>query len=430
MNMRKYILLSLSLAALVSCTREKVLTADFNLSAADQSLFQITSIGDTDLSKGLPDDCYIPTEEGVTKATSVTANVLLADLLEYGNQSKVLEIAGVYSSFDSTDGYEEIKLSGKVLLPKNRKPKRYIVSCHWTIGSNAEAPSNCFPIEGVLCSLGYALICPDYCGYGVTADRIHPYRMLDQTAFDVWMMYLAVRKMLANTEYAPEFDDIYIMGYSQGGATAMGFDWFLETNGFDQSDMIPEFKTTVRCVFAGGGPYDVRETYNNFITTNHASICCAVPMVIQGMIKGNNLDIDPREILEPWLYEKMDEWINSKKYSTAQMNSLIGTTTTSDLLTDMGMDPTSEPVARLYQAMSENSLLSYNWTPKAPVYMIHSIDDDTVPFINAAKARSKWENGNITYNFGHYGTHIATALRFVSSVKSYLENAQKENSDN
>ena len=62
MIMRKYILLSLSLAALVSCTREKVLTADFNLSAADQSLFQITSIGDTDLSKGLPDDCYIPTE--------------------------------------------------------------------------------------------------------------------------------------------------------------------------------------------------------------------------------------------------------------------------------------------------------------------------------------------------------------------------------
>ena len=54
----------------------------------------------------------------------------------------------------------------------------------------------------------------------------------------------------------------------------------------------------------------------------------------------------------------------------------------------------------------------------------------TTPFINAAKARSKWENGNITYNFGHYGTHIATALRFVSSVKSYLENAQKENSDN
>ena len=49
MIMRKYILLSLSLAALVSCTREKVLTADFNLSAADQSLFQITSIGDTDL---------------------------------------------------------------------------------------------------------------------------------------------------------------------------------------------------------------------------------------------------------------------------------------------------------------------------------------------------------------------------------------------
>ena len=179
---------------------------------------------------------------------------------------------------------------------------------------------------------------------------------------------------------------------------------------------------SIRQVFAGGGPYDVRETYNNFITTNTVNIPPAVPYVIQGMVMGNDLDIDISRLLQPWIYNRMDEWINSKKYSTDQLRIMMGTTRTSDILTEEGMDPTSDAVAELYKAMSENSILSYSWVPKAPVYLFHSMNDDVVPFVNASKAKSKWKDANIQYNFGYYGTHQSATLRFIYTVKTWLKN--------
>ena len=377
-----------------------------------KSAFQAYSTRVTDLSKGIPADCLIPVDE-TTKTTSTTVNVLVSDIFEVLNKGKVLEISGKYESFSLKD-FSRGWLSGKVLLPKDRRPSRYIIVNHYTIGANYEAPSNIFPIEGVLCDMGYALICPDYRGYGIDAHNIHPYLIMDQTAFDVCMMYFAVKSTLEGTPYQPVHDDIYIMGFSQGGAVTMAVEYYLET--------IFGLRNRIRQVFAGGGPYDVRETYSNFINTNVVNIAPAVPLVVQGMIYGNDLDIDMGEILEPWVCEKMDEWINSKNYSVDQLRTLMGTTTTSDLLTDKGMDQTSDEVSELYKAMTENSILAYNWSPQAPVYLFHSMEDNVVPFVNAAKAKNKWKDANIQYNFGYYGTHQSATLRFIYTVKTWLKN--------
>lgn len=396
---------------LSACDRGDIDFVQFgSLEGADQTAFNVYASRITDLSKGIPQDCPIPTDID-TKTTSTTINTLIQDLFEYNNKGKVIELSGTYSSMNLKTG-EEITLSGKVLLPKDRKPSRYIVVSHYTIGSNAEAPSNIFPLEGTLCNLGYAMIFPDYQGYGVDYEKIHPYLILDQTAYDVFQMYVAVSKYLMNTEYRPEHDDIYLMGFSQGGATTMAVQMLMED--------VFGLASSIRQVFAGGGPYDVRETYNNFITTNTVNIPPAVPYVIQGMVKGNDLDIDISNLLQPWIYEKMDEWINSKKYSTDQLRALMGTTRTSDILTEEGMDPTSDAVAELYKAMSENSILSYSWVPQAPVYLFHSMNDDVVPFVNASKAKSKWKDANIQYNFGYYGSHKMATLRFIYTVKNWL----------
>ena len=120
------------------------------------------------------------------------------------------------------------------------------------------------------------------------------------------------------------------------------------------------------------------------------------------------------------------KWINSKRFSSSQINKLIGTKVTHELLTQEAMDQTSDNVAELYKAMTANSIISYDWTPKASVYIMHSMDDETVPFTNAANAKSKWKDANITYNFGHYGTHVKTALRFIYSVQTLLEEEEKE----
>ena len=99
---------------------------------------------------------------------------------------------------------------------------------------------------------------------------------------------------------------------------------------------------------------------------------------------------------------------------------------THKLLTEEAMNQRSDKVAELYKAMTENSIAAQNWEPEASVYILHSMDDETVPYTNATNAKSRWSKANITYNFGHYGGHVKTCLRFIYSVQTLLKEEEKE----
>lgn len=352
---------------------------------------------------------------GPHRATSTTIANFGQNLLDFFHAGLAIELVGVYESTDENGN--PIILSGKVILPANGKIKRCILVSHYTITSNIEAPSNCFSLEGILVGLGYALIIPDYIGYGVTVDRIHPYLVMDVTARNVLDMYQAVIPFLKAANCAPEYDDIYLMGYSQGGATTMAVQYMIEHNNMD---------IKIRRVFAGGGPYDVKATYDRYVETDVTTYPLAVPIMMQGMVVGNKLDLDMSELMAPRIYANLDEWINSKRYATAQINNQIGTYVTHELLTPKGMDRTSKEVSELYKAMVKNSILSYSWKPKAPVFLLHSINDETVPYENAMLAKSKWQGANIQYHLGYFGGHVNTCVYFIYVVYSLLVQEEKE----
>ena len=174
MKYQLYFLLLL-LPLWVGCQTGKELSVDFtDIEGAANLRFQVISQHETDLSKGLPEQCFLPdgtpanayrenehtnTPDGMHRTTSITGSSMLQQLLRYGKKYTITEIVGTYPSTDG-DGNEVI-LSGKVMLPKGQKPKRMILVSHYTVCSNIEAPSNCFSLEGVLVKLGYGLIIPD-----------------------------------------------------------------------------------------------------------------------------------------------------------------------------------------------------------------------------------------------------------------------------
>ena len=428
-----WILLFLLPLMLAGCYNDNVRLVDFSNVDAGEGTFHVLSQQTTDMGNiqwsdaqrelfaqssmpQTPDDS-VPAP---MRASSTNMNAVVQQLMDWGYGHKAIELAGVYASVDTEKN--PITLSGKVILPADGKFKRYILVSHYTIAANEEAPSQTFSLEALLVSLGYALIIPDYLGYGVTADMIHPYLVMETTANNVLDMYFQVLPFMKAAGLAPEHDDIYLMGYSQGGAVTMGVLHMIEMRYAD--------RIKVRRVFAGGGPYDVKATYDKFIETNYASYPCAVPLMTQGVVVGNHLNLDLQKILQPRIYENLNEWINYKKYTTGQINELIDTHTTSDLLSPIGMDRTSPEISELYKALTLNSILSYSWTPEAPVFIFHSIDDDIVPYVNATLAKSKWQYGNIQYNFGHYGNHIAGMLRFLMNVRTLLINEEKEENGN
>ena len=413
----RYTLLLLLVVAMSACQFRDDEYVDFaNIEAAKGLKFRVIGQHETDLSEGLPYNCFLPdgtpaneyndaneTNEAraIRRTTGATGAAILQELLKWGNQNKIIEIVGTYPSIDIEGN--PITLSGKVMLPKNGIPKRMILVSHYTVCSNAEAP--------------------DYIGYGVTAQEVHPYLVMDVTAHNVVDMYLAVRPWLEAVDRIPDDPSLDLMGYSQGGATTMAVQYLIETD-FSNADSMDHIM--LHRVFAGGGPYDVKATYERFVTTDTAGYPVAVPLVLQGMIKGNKLNMQLSDMMKPFLCDNMDAWINSKRFTSAQINQLIGTKVTHELLTDEAMEQKSEKVAELYKAMTLNSITAYDWDPQAPVYMMHSIDDETVPYTNATHARSHWKDANITYNFGHYGGHVMTCLRFIYTVQKLLAKEEEE----
>lgn len=390
---------------------QNIYLGDFDYLSVQNDLFKVLSTNQIDLENGLPENTLIPEEENSsTRATVISASDFIFNYLDYSNRNKISEIVGTYRSVD-TEG-NDVVLSGKIIVPSDGNFKRIVLASHYTIGSNAECPSNAFQLEGTLAAMGYAVVMPDYLGYGVSADKIHPYLIREVTAINVIDMYSAVISFFNSAGTKPEHDDIILIGYSQGGANTMNVLHQIEKTRED---------IAVHRVFAGGGPYDLKATFEQYINDDKADYPCAVMMLSQAMALCSNKEINLASMLRKDCLDNIEKWINSKEYSTSEMNSLIGTKQTSKILTDAAFNKQGEEVALFYSALTENSIASYNWAPKAPCYIFHSINDNVVSFDNAILAKNRWQGNNVQFNFGMYGTHVATFLKFLSEVKYQLK---------
>ena len=88
-------------------------------------------------------------------------------------KKSVLERVVLYPSHDQYG--DTLTLSGKLCVPQDRKPKGIILLPHWTISDAEEAPSHKVTGEAKYFIKDYVLVMPDYIGYGVTGNRMHPY---------------------------------------------------------------------------------------------------------------------------------------------------------------------------------------------------------------------------------------------------------------
>lgn len=404
-RMKKYIYISLMAMLLTTCQKPTIEIVDFDS-------FHVTNIEYSDVIVNGNLNPEIRTmelgEENGAKVASLALANLAENLMETMLSNKVIQIAGTYTGQDID--YTPITLSGKVFLPAKGKIKNMIVVSHWTIGSNRECPSECFQLEGILASKGYAVVMADYIGYGVTANRIHPYMHLSSTANSVVDMALAVKPYLKAIGREPESEEVILVGYSQGGSTTLGA--MITIQNYYREEL------PIKKVFAGGGPYDLAATFDLAMLEDKTGIPCAIPMIVQGLNEGEKSGLDLSEFFQPILMEHLDDWVNSKKYTVGEINAMLNAKKVSDLMTDAGRDKSNPNTAELYRYLMWNSILIF--TPEAPLYIFHSIDDNTVPFVNATKAEEYFKGGNVTYDFDHYGPHQAGAVKFILKVYQQL----------
>ena len=402
--MKKWFFFSLAAIFLAACHKPKIDIVDFDT-------FHVTSVKNSEvIIDGTlnPEIRTMELGEDEPKVASTSVADLVENLLETMKSNKVIQVACTYTGHD-IDG-SPLTLSGKVLLPAKGKIKNMVIVSHWTIGANRECPSESFQLEGILASKGYAVVMADYIGYGVTANHIHPYMHMESTARSVVDMALAVKPYLNAIDRKPESDEVILVGYSQGGSTTLGVMNLLQD---EYRNEMP-----IKMVYAGGGPYDMAATFDVAILEDKTGIPCAIPMIVQGVNEGDDLNLNLGDFFKPILMEHLDEWVNSKKYSVGEINSLLNAKKVSDLITEVGRDKNNPQTAQLYRALMFNSILFF--TPRSPVYIFHSMDDNTVPFVNAIKAEEYFKGKDVTYDLDHYGNHQAGAVKFILKVYKKL----------
>ncbi len=404
--MKKGMILALAALALFSCRHPEVEFVDFDT-------FKVLSVKSSDVF--MPDGSLNPEIRVMedpeidtdTKIATTDANSIVRNILGEVNCNNIIHVAGTYKGHD-VDGSELIQ-SGKLLLPSSGPIKNMIIVSHYTIGANYEAPSETFPLEGIWAAKGYAVVVADYIGFGVTSKRIHPYMHVRSTARSVVDMALAVKPYLEHIGRKPESDQVILAGYSQGGATTLAV-----------MDMIQDHyakELPIKKVYAGGGPYDLAATFDISMEWDQTGIPCAIPMIVQGVNEGENLGLKMADFFQPNLLAHYDEWINSKSFTVKEINLKMQATSMHEIMTAEGRDKKNAETARLYQALLGNGVLHFN--PTAPIYLFHSTQDKTVPFINALKAEAWFKGWDVSYDFGAYGKHGAGCVRFL--INTYAD---------
>lgn len=300
---------------------------------------------------------------------------------------------------------DSLLVSGRVYLPKRRYLNGIMIACHYTMTSDAEVPSNALSMESLFTMKGYAVIMPDYVGYGVSRDEVHPYlhwRSAAQTAVD---LLNCMPELLDYYGYSYPVD-VVVAGYSQGGAVALGVTRMLEE--LDSTWM-------VRKLYAGAGPYDPAGTYLYSMERNEMGIPAAIPLIVMGLNDAYDLGFELKDFfLEP-LLSNYDEWVRSKEFTVEEINHLMGSTIMTELMAEEALDLDSPQADVLYEVLLWNSNVGYDL--RAPAYFLHSLDDEVVPILNTINLQEQMpdENGK-TYDYDYYGSHMEASVPFMQYV--------------
>lgn len=326
---------------------------------------------------------------------------------------------------------DSLVLSGKVTVPQGKSPRGIILITHYTIYSATEAPS-VVPVksnnEAKPFYKDYVLVMPDYIGYGATIDSAHPYLNGELTAQNCVDMYLASQQLLDSLHTDIATDSLYVVGYSQGGATAL---WTLRLLEEQYADRL-----TVKGCFAGSGPYDIAATYDYAVANNDAGLPVIIPMLLMGTSVSYGLDLQQEDFFTPALSKAYETLIEPKEKGLVTIFFRMPNSRLDYWMTAYGRDKSMPQTRRMYEGLLKFSLVHYpvdnhplggqvicpEWRPKAPTLIFHSTTDNVVSFFNAEHLyRCFREQPNIRYDFGNYGDHLRSLHIFQKRILQSLK---------
>lgn len=232
---------------------------------------------------------------------------------------------------------------------------------------------------GVIASAsGYAAVLPDYIGLGASPG-IHPYQHTESQATASIDIMRACRTICDENQVEMN-DQLFIMGYSQGGHATMG------THRMIQEELNGEF--TVTASAPGAGAYDLSGTQLDMVASfDPYSVPGYLPFLIQSYqhVYGNLYDsiqqifVPPYDqTLPPLLQGDHDMW---------EVDNAMPPVPRDIIQPDYADAFFSDTTHPAYVALRANDV--YEWLPEAPVLFNYCRSDEQVAYENTIVA-SEW----------------------------------------
>ena len=310
--------------------------------------------------------------------------------------------------------------SGAIYIPdENNSGKKYpIYSGQHGTESKRSNVASITPIRGFdaifAASIGYIGSSPDLLGLGVSNDVVHPY-VHAFVAEGVVDMTRATKNFACGNDIQLN-DQLFVIGYSEGGYVAMATHKLIEEKYAD------EFSITASAPMAG--PYDMRYASKRILSRETYSQPGYTSFTYMSYNEIENMNRPASEFFQSPFAERIPQLMDGTKTigeANKDLTNKIKDLFSAKFLTDYLGDGEKE----LKNAFAENSLVG--WSPKAPIKLFHGENDITVGYNNSVIAHDslKANGADIDLIIIPNGTHTSSVFIAYAGAIAWFNTLKK-----
>ena len=300
------------------------------------------------------------------------------DLLPFSPKYPVSIYNVVYETLDPHNN--SAVASGALAIPHGADYALPFLSFHHgTVVLRDDVPS-VYGIDGIYgliglwgAASGYITLLPDYLGLGVS-EILHPYQLAEPSATSI-VDFILASKTFGNENAISLNDQLFLLGYSEGGYTTVAAQKMIEEH-------YPDIEITASA--AGAGAYDMSGTMVDLMLDAQEY---ASPFYLPYMLFAYNdmytLYDSPSDYLKDEYADVLPPLFDGE-HDSPEINDAMPSIPIQILKDEVVQDFTVNNNHPLRIALRENDL--YDWTPLSPLKLFHSPDDEQVPYENSVIA--------------------------------------------
>ena len=290
-----------------------------------------------------------------------------------------------------------VTLSGSIIVgdeveASDKNAAGIVLYNHFTVFHKDECPSHGdLAVPMIVVGSKMIAVAPDYYGFGVTESKNQAYCISRANAQASVDALIAARELLKEKGYTWD-DFLFNVGYSQGGQTAIGVLRLL-------AEKYPDIKVTH--TIAGGGPYDIGETYRQLVSKEESTMPSTVVSSVLSYNEYFNLGVNYADVFKEDVLNRIPEYLLSKNYKRSELEGKLASNKFSEVfLADM-FNFESALSKRFMEAFEKDNLCK-GWTPRKTerITLVHHEKDGCVPYANATKMADYFEQQGLKVDRG------------------------------